>query len=56
MSRGDLPIGPPVDSEPAERPQRTRLAGRLVTIEPLDPATHGDGLFEGLCGRDNDDL
>ncbi|KFB09151.1 GNAT family N-acetyltransferase [Nitratireductor basaltis] len=27
-------------------PQRNALAGRLVTLEPLDPARHGDDLFE----------
>jgi RimJ/RimL family protein N-acetyltransferase len=56
MPQGELPIEPPVDSAPAEWPYRTRLVGRLVTVEPLDPATQGDSLFEGLCGRDNNDL
>jgi RimJ/RimL family protein N-acetyltransferase len=56
MSRAEWPLGPRVDSRPAERPQRTALVGRLVTVAPLDPARHGDSLYGGLCGAHNDDL
>lgn len=30
---------------PRPAPARAPLAGRYVRLEPLDPATHGDGLF-----------
>jgi RimJ/RimL family protein N-acetyltransferase len=30
---------------PRPRPQRTPLEGRLVRLEPLDAARHGDGLY-----------
>jgi RimJ/RimL family protein N-acetyltransferase len=56
MSRAEWPLGPRVDSRSAERPQRTALVGRLVTVAPLDPARHGDSLYGGLCGAHNDDL
>ncbi len=31
--------------QPRPRPARTALDGRYVRLEPLDSATHGDGLF-----------
>ena len=51
-----LPIGPQVDAAPARRPARTELAGRLVKIAPLDPAAHGDALYEATRGEANDAL
>lgn len=45
-----LPLGPPVDPKPAPRPRRTVLAGRSVRLEPLDPARHGDQLWQA-CGE-----
>jgi RimJ/RimL family protein N-acetyltransferase len=53
-SKTALPIGPKVDDAPAKRPGRTILAGRLVTLVPLDPAAHGDALFEGTRGKAGD--
>jgi RimJ/RimL family protein N-acetyltransferase len=50
------PIGPPVDVSPATRPGRTTLQGRLVTLVPLDPVTHGDTLFEATHGEAGDQL
>jgi RimJ/RimL family protein N-acetyltransferase len=44
------PIGARVDDRPAPRPSRARLDGRYVDLVPLDPATHGDALFERLSG------
>ncbi len=35
-------------------PERIPIMGRLVTLEPLDAATHGDDLWNGI--RDHDDL
>lgn len=41
---------------PAERPEPDLLQGRYVRLERLDWAAHGDGLFEAVCGPQNDDL
>lgn len=32
--------------QPRPRPERKAMEGRLVRLEPLDAARHGDGLFE----------
>ena len=40
-----LPIGVAVDAAPALPPQRVRLAGRLVALEPLDAAVHAASLY-----------
>ena len=37
-------------------PQKTTLSGTLVTIVPLHPPSHGDSLFEAVCGSRQDDL
>ena len=39
---------------PRPRPQRIRLEGRYVTLEPLDAARHGDGLFLAATMDDAD--
>ncbi len=49
-------IGPPVDPRPATRPERTTLEGRDVQLVPLDPAAHGDALFEATCGAGTEHL
>lgn len=41
---------------PAKMPERIPLSGRLVTVEPLDPERHGEDLWRGLSGRENDAL
>jgi RimJ/RimL family protein N-acetyltransferase len=51
-----MPIGRPVDVSPARRPERTTMHGRLVTLAPLDPLAHGDGLYEGTRGEAGDRL
>ena len=51
-----LPIGPRVDASPAKPPGRTTLAGRLVTLTPLDPLLHGDALYEATRGEAGDRL
>lgn len=38
----------------ARAPERLRLDGRFVALEPLSSARHGDDLFACLCGADND--
>jgi RimJ/RimL family protein N-acetyltransferase len=51
-----LPLGEPVDAQAARRPERVSLVGRYVDIVPLDPAAHGDALYEGSAGSANDAL
>jgi RimJ/RimL family protein N-acetyltransferase len=50
------PIGPLVSVSPAKRPSRTTLQGKLVTLVPLDPVTHGDALYEATSGAAADQL
>jgi RimJ/RimL family protein N-acetyltransferase len=38
------------------RPERISIAGRYVTIEPLDPAKHTEALWQGLGGEANESL
>ena len=45
-----------MDLHPAMLPDRSRLAGRLVTLEPLDPAGHSESLWRNLSGEENDAL
>ena len=40
-------------TEPAPRPARIRLPGRYVSMEPLDPDTHGDGIWKASGGEAN---
>lgn len=47
---------PEVDAGPAKRPQRTVLEGRYVTLVPLDARSHGEALWEGTKGEQNDAL
>ena len=48
------PIGPLVDSHPAQRPERVTLAGRWITLTPLDADKHAEALFDGANGGDKD--
>jgi RimJ/RimL family protein N-acetyltransferase len=50
------PIGAGINDSPARRPQRTTLRGRLVAVTPLDPAAHGDPLYEATRGEAGDPL
>lgn len=44
------PIGPPLDVElPRPRPPREPMTGRLASVVPLDPAAHGDALFDAFA-------
>lgn len=45
-----------MDLLPAELPERVPLPGQLVTIEPMNPERHGEALWSGLCGSENDSL
>jgi len=51
-----LPVGPRVAAHAAPRPGRATLRGRDVTVLPIDPAAHGDALFDGLGGPANEAL
>jgi RimJ/RimL family protein N-acetyltransferase len=42
--------------QPRLPPERRAIAGRYVRLEPLDPARHGDELFEAGSGPDADRL
>jgi RimJ/RimL family protein N-acetyltransferase len=46
----EQPIGSPVDTKPARRPERTRLEGRFVRVVPLDAERHLDDLFACMGG------
>ena len=50
-----LPVGSEVDPSSAERPQRIRIEGRLVTLEPLSPA-HADTLWQATGDEHGRDL
>ena len=45
------PVGPEVDARPASRPQRVTLAGRWVTLAPLDAHRHAVSLYDGSNGE-----
>jgi RimJ/RimL family protein N-acetyltransferase len=51
-----LPIGTRVETREAQFPRATTLAGRLVTLRPLDPRAHGRALYAGTHGVDRDSL
>ena len=51
-SSPERPIGPPVDSHPARRPERIPIEGRFVRLEPLDAARHGSALWRAVEGAD----
>jgi RimJ/RimL family protein N-acetyltransferase len=44
------PIGEPVpDWKPCRRPPATPMNGRVCVLEPLDPASHSDALYQAYC-------
>src|SRR5690242_20000561 len=58
IDREEIVRRPPLSDEPPAAapsglvPARAPIAGRHVVLEPLDPARHGDALFEGSSGSD----
>jgi RimJ/RimL family protein N-acetyltransferase len=56
QTKPELPIGLEIDASPAKLPERTELRGRFVTIVPLDPAVHGDVLYEESRGTEREHL
>src|SRR5581483_10002955 len=51
-----LPIGEEVVTVPSRRPERVTLRGTTVDAEPLNRSVHGEALFDGLAGAENDSL
>lgn len=45
MTPNDLPVGDPVPEAHVDPPPRVSLRGSTVTLEPIDPARHAEGLF-----------
>src|SRR5688572_18438188 len=43
-------VGEPVDTRPAQRPQRIPLVGRYVDVVPVDASAHGDSLYAAATG------
>lgn len=48
--------GPPVSGEAAKTPEKITLEGAYVTVEPLDPARHGESLWKDMGGPENAEL
>jgi RimJ/RimL family protein N-acetyltransferase len=46
------PVGVPVNSQPAERPNAVTLAGRFGVVERLEPSNHGESLWDAVRGHD----
>jgi RimJ/RimL family protein N-acetyltransferase len=42
--------------QPAQPPEQKRLQGRIVALEPLDPVTHGEALYDGSRGPEAENL
>lgn len=49
-------IGPAVDATPAQRPERTSLKGRIVSVLPADAEAHGQALYSGSHGSAGEKL
>ena len=48
-----LPIGPRVENaQPARAPERIVLEGRYARLEPLDPATHLEEIYDASTPKD----
>jgi RimJ/RimL family protein N-acetyltransferase len=52
MSESTPPVGPVADATPAEFPGTVTLAGRYGTVERLNAARHGAGLWDAMRGHD----
>ena len=46
------PVGPKVDFAGATWPRDADLVGRLVRLEPIDPARHGPAIWAHMAGHD----
>ena len=50
MDPSELPVGESVPDLEVARPPRTALVGSFVTLEPIDPPRHAEGLFDAGHG------
>jgi RimJ/RimL family protein N-acetyltransferase len=50
------PVGPPVETNPARRPERAVLSGRFIRVVPLAAEHHLDHLFACMGGTEHADL
>ena len=50
----EQPIGPPVDTAPAQKPGPVTLTGRFGQVTKLDAARHADDLWAAV--KDNDTI
>ena len=50
------PVGLPVTGGAARRPARIVMDGDYVTVVPLDPARHGDALWQASGGAEHQEL
>lgn len=48
------PVGPAVAAPDGRVPERVTLEGRYTRIEPLDPAAHGESLYQASHGPEGD--
>ena len=48
----DFPVGPLVDTKPAQLPGPVTLQGRYGTVTRLTAGRHGPELWEAFCGHD----
>lgn len=53
MTADALPVGPVVDTAPAERPGPLHLEGRFCRIEKLDRVRHGLALWQATRGHED---
>ena len=51
-----LPVGSKVEGGPAQRPARTHLRGRYVTVRPLQPDADAQSLYDGTHGPQQNDF
>ena len=49
-------LGMPVESFPAKQPERVTLAGRIVTLEPVNVDAHAEALYDESHGCDKENL
>ena len=50
-----MQVGESLSAPPdGRRPRRVAMPGRSVTVEPIDPARHGDDLYNFACGPEGD--
>jgi RimJ/RimL family protein N-acetyltransferase len=50
-----LPVGPPVDGDPARAPERGVIRGRYVRLEPVDPPAHAEALWSAAVAGEGAD-